>query len=57
VYDLDGQIIEFSLIIAIIACNLVIKQWIIFILGQNNFLDKTRPYKRFQELTDLDLKL
>jgi hypothetical protein len=42
VYDLDfaDQIILFSLIIAIIGCNFVINQWIIFILGQNNLLDK-----------------
>jgi hypothetical protein len=32
--NLEGQIIEFSLIIAIIGCNLVTKKWIIFILGQ-----------------------
>jgi hypothetical protein len=38
---LEGQIILFSLIIAVISCNFVIYQWIIFILGQNNLLDKT----------------
>jgi hypothetical protein len=35
-FDLDGYIIEFSLIFAIIGCNLVIKSWIL--LGQNNLL-------------------
>jgi hypothetical protein len=38
---MGGQIIVFSLIIAIIGCNFVTNQWIIFILGQNNLFDKT----------------
>jgi hypothetical protein len=39
--DFEGQVIEFSLITVIIGCNLVSDQWIIFILGQNNFFDNT----------------
>jgi hypothetical protein len=35
--DLKGEVIEFSLIFAMIGCNFVINQWIIVILGQNNF--------------------
>jgi hypothetical protein len=40
-YDLNlkGQIIEFTLVVAIIGSNLVRNQWIIFILGQNNLLE------------------
>jgi hypothetical protein len=36
-FDLEGQIIESSLIIAIFGCYLVINQWIIFIIGQKTF--------------------
>jgi hypothetical protein len=39
--DLEGQIILFSLIFAIIDCNFEINQCIIFILEQNKILDKT----------------